>query len=462
MFIKKRLPPEKINLLYTERLSKATPAKTRPFFKHRFKKIIAYCSIFIIVLITGFSTKIIISSTEVARHFSGSGLLSQLRNFLIKDTHDIAGAPNERVNILLVGVAGSGHEGAYLTDTIILASLDMAGNRAALISIPRDLYVRTSTFGGTKINALYTFAQAQGLNGGDTMQEAIKNTFNIDVHYFALIDFSGFVELVNVLGGIDVFVERSFTDTKFPTADFKVRTIHFERGIQHLNGEQALQFARSRHGNNQEGSDFARAARQQKIILAVKEKVWGLNMVFRPDKINKIITLIGDSIETDMEIWEAAKLIEIVKDVKKEDITQIVLDDSPAGQLRATIGIDGAFLLVPKNRAALFLLAENIFISSDIKKENPKVVIQNGTITDGLANSMKTKLEKEGFTVVKVENAAKQSYAKTVIFDLADGEKNVSRERLKALTNANISTYVPEDIWRGGQDADFIVIVGNT
>lgn len=333
----------------------------------KLKKIWLYFFVFLIIAVAGFSTRIVISSNEASRNFKGGNILTQLKNLLVKKDEDLAGLKEERINVLALGIGGENHPGPFLTDTIILISIKPKTNQAALISIPRDLYLNTQKFGGAKINALYSLGETRGKNqGGELIKQAIAETFDLDIHYYARIDFSGFIELIDALGGVDIYVDQTFTDNQFPDNNFKTQTISFETGWQNFNGLTALEYARSRHGNNGEGSDFARAKRQQKIILSLKDKTLQLGLLLRPDKINKIIQILGNSIATDMEIWELLKLGKLASDIPNDNIIQKVLDDSPNGELRPITGIDGAFLLVPKDKEKLKLIVQNIF-QADIR-----------------------------------------------------------------------------------------------
>lgn len=329
---------------------------------NKLKKILLYFFVSLIIAVAGFSFRIVISSNEASRNFKGGGILTQLKNLLIKKDDDLAGLKEDRINILALGIGGENHPGPFLTDTIILISIKPKDKQVAMISIPRDLYLNTQNFGGAKINALYGLGEAQGKNqGGELIKRAIAETFGLNIHYYARIDFSGFIELIDALGGVDIYVDQAFADNQFPDNNFKTQTISFEAGKHHFDGSTALKYARSRHGSNGEGSDFARAKRQQKIILSLKDKMLELGLLLRPDKINKIIQILGSSIATDMEIWELLKLSKLASGISNDNIIQKVLDDSPNGELRPITGIDGAFLLIPKNKQKLESIAQNIF-----------------------------------------------------------------------------------------------------
>lgn len=186
----------------------------------------------------------------------------------------------ERINILLLGKGGANHEGADLTDTIIFASVSSQGT--VLISVPRDLWYDPWQ---TKINSLYLYGEEKEGNGMGKTKEILGDLLGQKIDHTFLIDFTVFKDLVDLAGGVDVVVDRTFDDYKYPIAgkendlcnedrEFKCRYehVHFEAGLSHLDGDMALKFVRSRYAEGEEGTDMARSVRQQKVVSALKEK----------------------------------------------------------------------------------------------------------------------------------------------------------------------------------------------
>jgi LCP family protein required for cell wall assembly len=425
------------------------------------KKLWLYISIFILLTIIGFSTKIIISSSEAVHSFGAGGILTQFKNFFTKSNKDIAGHLEDRVNVLILGIGGAGHQGPNLTDAIILLSIKPQTKEAAFLSIPRDLYVKNDELGGGKINGLYSLEEIRhpGM-GGLLIKKTVGALLDIKINYYLKIDFNGFRDLINAIGGLDIYVPKSFVDYNFPTTYLGIQTVSFVKGWNHFDGEKALQYARSRHGTNGEGSDFARAERQQKILLALKKEILSLGFILRPDKIDRVIQFLGTSIETDLEIWEIVKLAQLVNQIKDDKIVQKVLSDDPEGPLQTITGIDGAYLLMPKHPKELQSIAQNIFVINKIKTEKPTIVIRNGTTVPGLAKLTQESLEKNGFTILKIENAEQQNYSKSIIFDLTRGAKLNSLKLLQQQLDAYNSNIIPNSIWQENVGADFVVILG--
>jgi len=218
-----------------------------------------------------------------------------------------------RVNILILGIGGKGHDGSDLTDTMIFASVSLTNHSISLISIPRDIWIPDLM---AKINSAYYWGETQPGRGGglNFSKEIVSEVTGQPVNYALVIDFSGFQDIIDTIGGVDVTIDRSFTDTKYPIAGrendtcggdptlaCRYLTIHFEKGLTHMDGVTALEFVRSREGDNGENTDFARSARQQKIISAIGKKVLSLNTIINPVKDLKILKAVRSSIETDLD-----------------------------------------------------------------------------------------------------------------------------------------------------------------
>ena len=238
-------------------------------------------------------------------------VFKRVSDFVFTSKYELKGYDDDRVNLLLFGIGGAGHDGPYLTDTIIIACLKPSTGQIALISVPRDLSAKIPGYGQTKIN----LAASQGLKNGESgpafATEIISDTLDIDIHYYTQVDFKAFTEIVDYVGGMRVNVDRGFTDAMYPSYKNGYQTVSFSSGIQTMDGETALSYARSRHGNNGEGSDFARAKRQQKIIFALKEKILSASTLANPIRINKIISSLEEHIETDMKFADIYVFLKI-------------------------------------------------------------------------------------------------------------------------------------------------------
>lgn len=313
-----------------------------------------------------------------------------------------------RVNVLLLGIAGGTHAGSSLTDTIIIASYNLKTYETHLISIPRDLWMPSLQ---SKANAVYELGLREE-NGLDLAKIVFGNVVGLPIQYVLRVDFRGFRDAIDILGGVDVLVEKSFDDYKFPiegkdndlcgfqevekefseeeakqlnitagkrkvfiAPDGKIATdaaeedkgvnyfscrfehISFEKGLVHMNGEEALKYVRSRHGTGGEGSDFARSKRQQNILEAVRKKVLSFETFRNPQKIRELLETFERSIDTNISVTDALEFYKLFG--KLEKINSLVLDDSkksglPGGRTSLLIhpnpsDFGGAYVLVSQD-----------------------------------------------------------------------------------------------------------------
>lgn len=237
--------------------------------------------------------------------------------FLPRDSVD---EYEDRTNILLLGKAGTEPE---LTDTLIVVSVGR-GKETIMISVPRDIWVPGF---GDKINSGYWRGNAEG-NGLVLARSAVEEVIGKPIAYTVTFSFEGFIQMIDILGGVEVEVERAFVDTRFPIPgrendecggdpEFACRyeTISFEKGKQVMDGETALKFVRSRHSEDPtEGTDLARAARQQKVVLAIKEKVLSAETLFSPSKIFRLWRVFWRNVETDLTPFQMAYIARLVYD----------------------------------------------------------------------------------------------------------------------------------------------------
>ncbi|MFZ5364343.1 MAG: LCP family protein, partial [Patescibacteria group bacterium] len=252
-------------------------------------------------------------------------------------------------------------------------------------------------------------------------------------HYYIRADFKGFETLIDKLGGISVYVDKTFTDNQYPTNDEKYQTLHFEQGWQTMNGATALKFVRSRHGTNGEASDFARSRRQQKVLVALKEKILSFSTLLNPLRVQSVFDAVKNSIDTNMEMWEIVRMSHLARDLDTKKIIHQVLSADEGGLLVAA-NVDGAYVLEPRagNWSEIQFLLKNIFntdseINSEDKPKPTRVEI----------------LKNLDYEITKVSNAAEQNYEKTIIYDLTRGEKNDDLNFLKEKLNAEVSLSLP-------------------
>jgi len=463
-----------------EKITKSSrPQITKPF------KPMAFILIFLLVVYIIFAFNKT-PSEKSSSWFFNLPIISQIRHLVESAETKLKGESDDRINILLLGIGGKNHDGGLLTDTIMLASLKPSEKKLSLLSVPRDLAVPIENMGWRKINSVNAYAEMKTPgSGGLAISQTISDIFQIPVDYYVTVDFAGFEKIIDDLGGIKINVENTFDDYKYPILgneaapwEQRFEYLHIEKGEQIMNGQTTLKYVRSRHAYGIEGSDFARSRRQQKVLEAVKEKVMSLNVLFKPSMISKIISDINENYSTNLKIWEIVKLWGLTKDIKTENITSRVLDNSPSGLLVDIIGEDGAYILSPRSGdfAEIKYLVNNIFTDAPatdkekVKEEKATVEIRNGTWINGLANQAALDLEKYGFNIVRIGNTSQQNFEKSVIYDLTYGGKIQALTILKNRTDANVALGMPQwlidDLAKelSGQtnpiQPDFILILG--
>jgi len=444
----------------------STNTKKRRGKKGRIFKFIFFAVIVCFIFIVVFARQPISNSGSVLGTLTRLPVIKQIRQLV--GMENLKGELDDRVNILLLGMGGVGHEGPYLTDTIILASIKPSTGDVAMISLPRDFYAQIPGNGWTKINEANSIGEVGGYEGGGSAftAQVIKGVFDVPIHYWLRVDFNAFKSTVDALGGVRVCIDTAFVDEFYPTVDFLYQTVEFEAGCQFMDGETALKFVRSRHGTNGEGSDFARAARQQKVILAVKDKIFSLGTLTNPQKIYNLIKTLGDHVQTNIELTQVPHFLDLADTLNSEKIIRIVLDNSPYGLLRNSFTEAGQFILVPRagSLKEIQLLAQNIFLLKNQSVPPLNLVVLNGTELLGWATGMQNYLDALGFNVIASGNSPQQTYEKSVIYDLERKENSEGIKILKKVLDANVSKYIPEFLnaeeIEGFDEADYLIVLG--
>jgi LCP family protein required for cell wall assembly len=356
-----------------------------------------------------------------------------------------------------LGIPGGNHNGVNLSDTNIVASIDPINNKAAMLSLPRDMWVdNPSTGGSSKLNAIHAYGETQEEGYGPTAsKKAVSEILNIPIHYYIRIDFKGVEKLIDALGGVEVEVENDIYDPYFPDqygSGYSPYSI--EEGVHHLNGVEALKYARSRYTT----SDFDRAARQQQILMAAKEQLSAKNLFTQPQKILDIIGIAKHHLRTDLNTDEIKRLMSIVEQINTDEVVSKVLDNSPTGLL-VSDNINGASVLLPKDGdfRQIQALAHRIFVEPYLKQEAAKIEIRNGTTIAGLAGQTKEILESYGYTVSKIDDAKRKDYERTFIIDYSGGSKPHSLDLLKK--RIGVGELMSDGFVK--TEADILIVLGS-
>lgn len=262
----------------------------------------------------------------------------------------------DRTNILVLGIGGGTHAGADLTDTMIVLSLRQKNYSMALISLARDIWSDSLK---DKINTSYHYGQEKKKGGGIILAKAVvEDVIGLPVHYAIVVDFSGFQQVIDLVGGITVDVPDAFTDIEFPIEGreedecdgdpahrCRYETIHFDKGGQNMTGDQALKYVRSRHAQGSEGSDFARSRRQQDVLIALKQKLTSVWMWLNLQRSVKLVQAFDAATDTDLNFGQVLTVGKLLARTKSERIDKISIED-----LLETppLWLYGRYVLVPK------------------------------------------------------------------------------------------------------------------
>ena len=444
------------------------------------QKIIAGLIVAFAVFLGLASYHVVRSGNAVFAGLNDSSFFKEIIGFIQSGDKKLVGENEDRINILLIGIGGEGHEGGLLADTIILANIKPSTKEVALLSVPRDLTVNIPGYGDRKINNANAFGETDDLPGGGGMFTAriLSNVLNTSIPYYVRVDFSGFKKLVDDAGGVNIDVDKSFTDYEYPTTNFGYQTISFKQGPQKMDGDKALKYTRSRHGNNGEGSDFARSRRQQKVILALKDKMLSLGFLANPEAVAKTAEDLGNHIKTNLKLWEIMRLRSYAEKIGAGSVASKVLENNEAGMLKAETGIDGAYLLMPREKdfSEIQEFSKNIFNYSPISNEKARLDLFAPFAVTKEIEKVKHALEPWGIEVIVRHEKISTDQLQTLplLADFSLGKKPNSLNKIKEIfpkaqslpSSIELPEHPAQDANKNtsyGQSApDFLIIMDKT
>lgn len=416
----------------------------------------------VIALVLGFlGIKALIALQQITERNLSGGALALQDNI---DPTQLKGEGDGRVNILVIGIGGAGHPGGQLADTIMVISIDPINNTATMLSVPRDFYLKVPNYYSMRINEIHAVGEdnkQQKANGGGPalLSENLERVLGIPMHYFVRVDFQGFIDAIDTVGGIDIevkdsvfdpFIEKSFGSGNY---GFSIKT-----GTHHLDGATALQYGRSRKTS----SDFARASRQQEVLIALKNKVLSLSTLSNPLKVSSLISAAGNHVRTDLTIDEIMKLLTIGKRIENSTIDYFVLTNAGDNYL-ASRNIGGASVLIPKAGLDNFtqiqkFVRSQLLVDGFIKNEGAQIVILNGTSKPGLADKAGDYLKGYGYNVIETGDAPQKNIALTALYDQSGGQKQFTLKLLEKRLKVTAQAQSPHGIVKS---ADLIIVLGN-
>ncbi len=382
--------------------------------------------------------------------------------FDLLHTAKLNGEDQGRVNILLAGDSADdpNHQGADLTDSIMVVSLDTRNNTGWELSIPRDLWVDSSNDSYEKINAIY---EQNGMTG---LEKMVSQKLNIPIDYYALIDYTAFRDAVNAVGGITIDIQSdnpyglydAFTHLKLPNGEVT------------LDGQQALDLARAR-GDDSAGDisygfpdgDFDRTEHQRQMLIALEEKATQTSVLANPSKLGSLFDAIGNNVKTDLNLSDVRRLYQLSKLIPQSKIKSLSLNNDNGQSLLSDYeSYDGESALIPSagmnNYSDIQAFVAKYTSNNPIVQEGATVVVLNGTETDGLASDYRSKLQNLHIDVDQIGDAYSYDIPTTEIIDNSGGKMPKTKAALEQLLGTNVTTTNP---YGSAYSEDFIVILGN-
>ena len=403
---------------------------------------------------------------------------------------------DQRITFLLLGVDQRPDDPSPLrTDTMIVVTIQPETNQVGMISLPRDLFVPIPGFDYSgKITTAYTVGELNHYPGGGAAlaKKTVSEFLGYPIDYYVRINFDGFVQAIDAIGGVDVMVANAIHDEEYPTIDYGYQTFHLEAGPQHLDGETALKYARSRHGAGND--DFQRTKRQQQLLLAVKDKLIE-NKLLTPVRLLELLRVVSNSVDYDIPATRLPSLLALAGQIQGSEIEQLVLDTRYA-QIDANS--KSGWILVP-NREKIRPAVDQIFLAKaapaaaavdvealaqqqarqqaaqarqqilsdyqaqaellrqQLSAEGARVGVYNGTGDPMLTARAVDWLQRQGYNVVEAQEADRSAYPRTTL--ITYGEKPVAMEGLKemfAIARENIQAGQPD----GAAAVDLRLIIG--
>ena len=411
--------------------------------------ILAIAALALVLLVVGYlQIRSVASAISVADVRSPALTLGGGTNLLIIGTDERVGYPGE-------GVRG---------DTLIVAHYDTLGRWVNLLSIPRDTQVDLADVGTTKINVAYGqgYARAAALYRPDTSPQqggmalaaqTVESLLKLPdrgqhVNYIATINFDGFARIIDALGGVTIDVPRAIHDDEYPTPDFGVMTVDFQPGVQHMDGEQALIYARTRH----DSSDFDRGARQQQVMRAIVDEAKRKGPIGLMLAMPKLREGLRGAITTTMPIDRPDMLLGLLWLASG-------LNPDEIGQARLSPEIDPGYQELGSNLVwsdvGIRAATDALLTRPAPAAEQATVQVFNGTEVSGLAVKVSGELENQGYTVVPAGNAPTTDNERTIVYDVT-GKPGTARQFARLL-NAQVRQGAPEGITT---EADIVVLLG--
>lgn len=398
----------------------------------------------------------------------------------------------DRITVLLLGVDQRPDDPSPpRTDSMMVVTADLHTGQVGMISLPRDMFVPIPGFDRSgKINTAYVVGESNKYpgGGGELAKMTVSELLGYPIDYYIKLNFDGLVRIVDMIGGIDVDVPKTIHDEEYPTMDYGITTFHIDAGMQHLDGETALKYVRTRHADD----DFERASRQQQVLLTIKDKIFDQKLLATL-KIFDLLDVLSSSIEHDIPAGDMLDLVALATRIQVTQVDQLVLDtefgridaDSPYGWIivpdrtkirpavdrifaattAAAPGVNQSVLArlqTQEKAAAARQQIQNDYeihaetLRSKLAADGARIILQDGTGDSTLIARAADWLTRQGYDIVEYGQADRTDYARTVLDFVQDKPFTISSLQTTFAIAAN-NIHQVDGI---GGDADLRLIIG--
>ncbi|MDD3190109.1 MAG: LCP family protein [Candidatus Pacebacteria bacterium] len=428
--------------------------------KKKVLKIFALFFIVIAVFLSAFLYEFMMASGKIFSNGKNDSIsiVKQFSEMIINPSESLQGEENGQINILLLGIGGEGHSGGELTDTIMIASIKPQTREAALLSIPRDLYVEVEGEEiKNKINAIKALGdKSKKQNGIELLEGVVEEVSGLKIDYYVQLDFDGFIKIIDLMGGVDVYLENDINDPAYPDFNRGYDPFYIKKGWHHLDGATALKVARSRHSTM---GDFDRIKRQQEIIKAFRQKVYEKYSQMDIMTFRDIFISLSDNMETDIELREIPRFYQVLKEIRSNNFTaQTVNTQNYLERIYVGLG----YTLGVKDAEIAAEIGKNLFemqlpekTAKTIREESATIEIRNGTDSPDLANIIAQDLENMGFRIINSINIDPPDFNGVKIYRTQDCKKAETLSFLLEKFSAQEKISKTLD-----SRADFVIILG--
>ncbi|HRF28819.1 MAG TPA: LCP family protein [Candidatus Saccharibacteria bacterium] len=454
--------------------------KRRRFFRRRVKKVPTRKQRIIKRVILGVVLLLLAIVAYVGiRAFLASQQLFQGNIFDVFQNQPLKMDENGRSNIVIFGTSEDdpGHEGALLSDSIMLVSVDQNKKNAYLLSIPRDLWVKygqacNSGYEG-RINEVYSCFSADGKNekaGANALKDKVGEVTGLDVQYYVHMNYGVLRDAVNAVGGVSVVIDsddpRGIFDDNFDwKCKYQCNYVKYKNGPTGLmDGEHALALARARGASGNTyglaGANFDREKYQQKILVALKERAASAGTLTNVGKVTALIDAMGKNLRTNFQTSEIQTLMKLGREVDAKEITSLSLN-SEENVLVTGTNIGGASVLVPSAGIYEFgqiqAYVKKQLSSSAVVREAANVVVLNATAQAGVAQEEADLLEDKGYIITATGNAPAGSYGDYAVYAVSKDKPGTKKALAKRYGVTVKTSKLPVVVAAG---TDFVVIIG--